>query len=315
MTALGVTSRGDALPSGAAFDRRRFNRIGVAIPTYRREALLGKMLNSIPERIAIGVSDNGDTLTDRFKHEHSCVVFDAANPIVPVYANWNKAVRLLTTEWVVVPSDDDLYLEGAFDIVESSIARHPDAEVLVFGHNNIDGDERILGSWLPDLRYCLAPSGFHLFRYGVAARMPCVFIRRRLFDRLGGFNEDMKLTACDSELVQRATLLGNTLYVPEIIASYRMWEGGLTAQRTATAEWMHEVDQWCANMRDFDVEHRCGAWRPKFGDDIVLQNLIAGVRNVRRQSGRFAAWRYFVGARWPLRARAATYARLLRQFL
>ena len=42
----------------------------IAIPTYNREVLLTKLVNSIPKDINISISDNGSFLSDKFKEQH-----------------------------------------------------------------------------------------------------------------------------------------------------------------------------------------------------------------------------------------------------
>jgi hypothetical protein len=277
--------------------------------------MLRELLSTIPEGVPVAVSDNGGALSQEFKLSHPSVDFHCTATVLPMFSNWNNAARHQHSEWVVLPSDDDLYLEGAFDIANRWIADHPTADMLVFGHHLIDGEGKVFDTWVPDFSFDASPRGFERFRYGVSARMPSVAFRRTLYHELGGFGESFKLTAADSDFVQRATLLGNILYVPEVISCYRVWAGGLTANRIATDEWMGEIDAWCASVAAFDRQRGTGVYTPHIRDEIYLQNLLAGVKVLRGKSGRGASWNYLRSQPLPTRAKLAAYARLLRALL
>ena len=290
-------------------------RIGVAIPTYKRPELLAELLDTIPDDVSVVVSDNGATLSDDYKAAWPRVDFLAAPELLPIFANWNNAARNQKSEWLVVPSDDDKYLPNSFAIARSWIGRHPEADMIIFGHHTIDGAGAVTGSWRPAPGLHRAPTGFHALRHGVDARMPSVFVRKALFDKVGGFGEHFKLTAGDSDFVQRAALLGTTLYVPEILSCYRIWGGGLTANRIATSEWMTEIDAWCDGVRRLDDASGTRAYSPRYHDEIYLRNLLAGVHALRRSAGRAACARYLRQQRFPLRAQSLTYVRLLHALL
>lgn len=86
----------------------------------------------------------------------------------------------------------------------------------------------------------------------IQARMPAIFFKKDFLDRIGYFDTDnFKITAADSELIQRALILGKSLYIPEVIANYRMWGGNLTNKTIASDQWLIEVARWTKeNKRD-----------------------------------------------------------------
>lgn len=292
-----------------------YSHIGVAIPTYQRPEMLRELLSTIPPAISVAVSDNESTLSQAFKDSHSSVSFYCTDTLLPMFSNWNNAARHQNTEWIVVPSDDDLYLAGAFQVANRWIGNHPNADLIIFGHHLINGEGKVFDTWKPEYSLDDAPRGFHPLRYGVSARMPSVMFRRTLYDELGGFNEAFRLTAADSDFVQRAALIGRTLYVPEVISCYRVWEGGLTANRIASDEWMREIDIWCENVAAFDQLRGTHAYTRHLRDEIVLQNLLSGVRILRSKSGRNAALNYLRSQAMPKRAKLGTYARMVRAFV
>jgi hypothetical protein len=98
-------------------------KIAVAIPTYRRPELLLEMTRSLPAQVPISVSDNGGSLLGLNVPFGSNVSVHHANQLLPIFANWNRAVSLVPDDatHVLIPSDDDLYLGTAFKIINQAI--------------------------------------------------------------------------------------------------------------------------------------------------------------------------------------------------
>ncbi|WP_413904383.1 hypothetical protein [Candidatus Skiveiella danica] len=284
------------------------NNYGLAVPTYKRHNVLQKLLASIPSKVPVYISDNGSTLPESFQQQHTNAVVRKIFPAVAMFKNWNLAAKLAHEEWIAVPSDDDVYYPESFEIIERCLAKYTDMDMIVFGHNTIDANNVVLNSWVPQFATCSAPNGFLKFRYGVDARMPSIFIKKKLFDQLGGFDEGFKLTAADSDLIQRATLAGNVQFIPEVVSGYRVWEGGLTHATIASSQWMEEVDRWCNRISKFCDERGITIYSNAIRDEVYAQNLLAGIISARRTNGYKAAWRHLNKCRYPFRAR------LLRNF-
>jgi glycosyltransferase involved in cell wall biosynthesis len=274
----------------------------IAIPTYNRQTLLAELLNSI-QNINIYVSDNGGYLDKSFQEKYSQVRFAPKIPEVPVLCNWNAAANLVKEKWFALPGDDDLYYPASFEVISRYLIQYPDIDVFIFGHHEIDGAGKILGTWQPKaLQRFDAPNGFSIFQFGVDARMPSIIIKKELFDQLNGFDDSFKVTAGDSDFIQRALLMGNTLYVPEIIAGYRIWTGGSTHNTIASEAWMHEIDRWCNKMAIFCQEHSITLYNQTVRDEIYARNLIGGIVNIKKQGGYRMAWKYFLKFKYPARA-------------
>lgn len=284
---------------------------GLAVPTYNRYVELEKLLATIPQRVPVYISDNGASLPVLFEHERENTFIQKVATVVPMFPNWNLAANAVKEEWLAIPSDDDIYYPGSFEIIERCLALYADADMVVFGHNIIDENERILSSWTPKLATFSAPSGFSQFQYGVDARMPSVFIKRELFHRLNGLHEQFSITAADSDILQRVALVGKVQFVPEIISGYRVWEGGLTHKKIASQEWMNEIEYWCQRIADFATENKVDLNSKRIGDEIFARNLISGIKTLKKESGYIAAWRYFIKFRFPLAALLSTKMRLM----
>ncbi len=289
--------------------------IGVCIPTYNRPEELERLLASIGMDAEVFVSDNGDYLTAEFRVRHPRVRFaGTGGPVVGMFANWNRAARMADTEWLVVPSDDDIYFPGAFDRIRSAIAAHPQAEMLVFGHSIVGDAYEVSSTWSPPAQALSAPLGFERAMFGVDARMPSVLIRRSAMERLGFFDEGFVYAASDSDLMQRALLACDTVFVPDVISGYRVWEGGATRATLATQGWLADVDRWGARIEALlRAEPRYAGIARRVRDELYASNLLAGLALLRRNGERARCHEHFRQSRYPFGARLGTQLRIMMQ--
>ncbi len=286
-------------------------KFAIAIPTYKRANELQKLLDSLDVKCTVYVSDNGGYLPENFPRRNPNISIKKTTPEVPIFSNWNAAACMVKEEWLTIPADDDLYYPESFQIINRYISTYPEMDVIIFGHNVIDVEGKTISSWIPrELAAFNAPEGFRIFQYGVEARMPSVFVKTKLFHELGGFEEGFKLTAGDSDFVQRALLAGNVLFVPEVVSGYRVWEGGLTSSRMATNQWMNEIDSWCKRIATFCKERSIDLYSKKNHDEIYALNLLGGVMNLKKKRAYLAAWSHFWSCRYPVHASLLTQLRL-----
>lgn len=291
--------------------------IGICIPTYNRPVELNTLLKKIPSRIHVYVSDNGLMLTEAFKAQHANVHFrGTAGTPVPMFVNWNFAAKMADNDWVAIPSDDDVYYENSFDIIEKTIESHADADLIIFGHNVVDDNYEIVSSWTPEYACHMAPDGFFPFRYSVNARMPSIFFRRRLLENLDFFDERFLLTASDSDLIQRALLTGRSVFVPEIVSGYRTWRNSATYSTISTRAWMVDVEKWAVKMES--TLQQIPAYEASAGTiraEIFARNLHAGLYHLRCKGLRGQAVRHFLNTEFPWRATLSTKMKLIYQLV
>jgi glycosyltransferase involved in cell wall biosynthesis len=281
----------------------------IAIPTYKREALLGRLLDSIRSDAPVIVSDNGAYLSETFKRRHSAVRF-ISDPEVPVAENWNRVARAADSQWILMPGDDDLYYPESFTVIERVLREQASADIVFFGHHVIDENDRIRSTWSPESCRLSAPQGFELLRFGTPARPPGIAFKAELFRRLGGFCTDFRVTATDNHFYQRAALVGESVFVGEVVTGYRVWESGSTKQMIATQDWLLEIDLWCKLVRHFAMEQAGYHYPHSLQDNIYLANLRAGIRVLKERGGYWTAWRHFFRSRYPIRASALSQLKL-----
>jgi hypothetical protein len=288
--------------------------LGIAIPAYKREALLGRLLNSIQAEWPIVVSDNGGHLSDGFMARHHKVRFHAG-PEVTAVKNWNRAASELNTEWIIMPGDDDLYYQSSFSIIESTLRASEEADIVFFGHHIIDEHDSLCETWQPEASQHYAPKGFELIRLGASARPPSIVFRKRLFDKLNGFDEQFAVTAGDNHFYQRASLIGNVVFCPDVVSGYRVWSAGSTQQTIATPEWLREIDLWCDGVREFASTHTSYQYTDALRDEIYTANLRAGIGSLKSRGQYLGAWRHLLTNRYPYRASLLSQAKLIAHLL
>lgn len=283
--------------------------LGVAIPAYKREDTLSRLLDSIGQAAPVCVSDNGSHLSEEFKSNFPWVKF-LSDAEVPVLANWNRAARGMDTDWIVMPGDDDLYYVDSFEKIKLGIARYPDADILFFGHHIIDETDNISSTWIPAEGSYSPPNGLRPLMGGVMARPPSIVFKSALFAKLGGFCSDFVVTAGDSDFYQRAALVGKVAFVSEVVSGYRVWASGSTKQTIATQAWLKEIEYWCSRIRALSIQSGFMAYDKSAVDRVYMSNLQAGVRVLLSRRQWKQAWLHVLKARYPFRARFKEHIRL-----
>jgi len=294
-------------------------KIAVAIPTYKRRELLARLIDSISTTWQVFVSDNDSSLLPLDESFGDHVSVSHASELVSMFANWNRALSLVGGDCthVFIPSDDDLFLPNAEEAVSRTLAQHPDADVVVFGCDLFDENGTRWSGYRPSHMEAFAPGdGFLKFINGVDARMPGVLFRHDFLKRIGAFDERFELTAADSDLVQRALLLGRAVFVPEVIGLYQIWSGSLTHARQATDQWLSEVELWTHKIAELlRTGHQPPSRRvniKRYCDEIYARNLLAGLSNLHKKGESLAARAFLARHPIPRHTRLLTRLRLLK---
>lgn len=295
-------------------------KIAVAIPTYKRKELLTRLIDSTPSGWNIFVSDNDSSLLPLKQPFGERVTVSHSPTLVGMFANWNRALSLVGDDCthVFIPSDDDLFLPNAGQSVNDALAAHPDADILIFGCDLFDEHDNRWQGYRPAAKEVFAPGdGFLKFATGVEARMPGILFSHVFLNSIGAFDERFELTAADSDLIQRALLLGHSVFVPDVVGLYRIWSGSLTHARQATDLWVQEVALWTNKIADLLRSGHQPRSAPvvidRYRDEIMARNLLAGAGNLIAKGEIRQAREFLRRHPVPSHALLGTRLRLLRR--
>lgn len=293
-------------------------KLAVVIPTYNRREMLGRLLATIPHDVACCISDNGSFLEKDAFHGRPMLQVKQTQSVLPMFENWRAAADMLDggdETYFSITSDDDIYKQDAFELVRKTISLNKEIDIFIFGNDHINEINSAWDGYVPaqEVKY-EPPFGFKEFSYGVSARMPSVFFRKSFYEKIGGIDTSYKLTASDSELVQRALLLGRSMFVPEIVASYRVWSGSLTHSRQAADEWIGEVNAWVTKIADLAKKTYAVAGMKfderEFRGEIIGLNLLSGIYGLMSRGQYADALAFYARHEIPVHASWKTRLRL-----
>lgn len=200
-------------------------KITVVTVCYNSAKTLAKALQSVRdqdwlnvEHIVIdgGSKDGSSEILDRFHSGLACVVSEPDNGI---YDAMNKGIQRATGDIVCFLNSDDQYADNG---VLTRVAAH-------IQQRNLDvlfGDIAFFNEHDPDrvVRYYRSGS-FHPKRlaWGWMPAHPAFFMKREIYQRLGGFRPDYRI-AGDFELIARAFTLFQLRYehMPEVLVNMQM---------------------------------------------------------------------------------------------
>lgn len=282
--------------------------VDFCIPTYNRKEHISILLGSLPSTAVVYVQDNGGFLRDaQFPFKGNLTV-ESDDNIVGMFENWSRAAALGKNDWFFLTSDDDLYYDTLTEELEKALLLQPDVGMIVFGHHEIDAQGQVLRTWLPqESGVKSGREAFESFLYGVNARMPSILINRKRFQQCGGLFTDFKISAADSELVQRLAVAYPVLFVPAVVSGYRVWAGGATHEKIASEEWRLDIVLWMQRLEKGLLAQgwaKSAIWRRHIQDDIRYQNTIAGLSKL---SGPRSGLRFLFAGRFPFFARPRTH--------
>jgi glycosyltransferase len=146
-----------------------------------------------------------------------------SEPDTGIYSALNKGLNLATGEAVGILHSDDIYahdrvVEKVVEAFGKSGADSVYGDLKYVDRNNPD---RVVRSWKS------SPFIPGKFRYGWMPPHPTFFVKRRVFENYGGFNENLRIAA-DYELMLRFLEKHrvSTHYLPEVLIHMRV--GGIS---------------------------------------------------------------------------------------
>jgi len=143
-------------------------------------------------------------------------------------ANWNSCVERSRGQWVHILHSDDVVFPGFYAGLEAALKTRDEVGAAFCRYVTIDENEVCLRtSELERLTPGILP-GF-IARIGAGNRIQCpsIAVRRRVYERLGGFRPELSYAA-DWEMWIRIAAHYPIWYEPETLAAWRIHSGSWT---------------------------------------------------------------------------------------
>jgi glycosyltransferase involved in cell wall biosynthesis len=181
------------------------------------------------------------------------------------YDAMNKGIGRSTGDVIAILNSDDCYRDGALQKVAEALQKHPDWEGLFCDVVYVDHYGKEI------FRRKEACYDYDVLRFGDVCYIvhPTLFLRRAVYDRLGGYKHREYLNCCDVDLILR---LGQNQckigHIPEFLVNYRFHEHGQSADMRVARNMAAE----CLRIRR---DHGCPVG--------LLASLAGGYARVRRQ--------------------------------
>jgi glycosyltransferase involved in cell wall biosynthesis len=181
------------------------------------------------------------------------------------YDAMNKGIGRSTGEVIGILNSDDCYRDGALQKIAESFQERPDWDGLFCDVVYVDEHGRkIFGRKEAGYDY-------DVLRFGGVCYIvhPTLFLKRAVYDRLGGYKHREYLNCCDLDLILR---LGQNRckigHIPEFLVNYRFHGHGQSAD-------MRVVRNMAAESARLRKDHGCPPG--------MLGSIAGGYARVRRQ--------------------------------
>lgn len=212
------------------------SQITVVTVAYNSMAVLPEMLASLPDAMPVVIVDNSpeaDPALDRLARAHGARL--ARNDVNCGFgAGCNRGAALAQTPFVMFLNPDATAGEGCFEALLRAAQTHPDAAA--FNPRTFDGKGRISikrrSNLLPNQRRLGGPPPEADTKVPVLSGA-AIFVAKDIFDRVGGFDEDIFLYYEDDDLSLRLAELGPLIHVPSAVVHHN--DGHSTVRSPETA--------------------------------------------------------------------------------
>jgi glycosyltransferase involved in cell wall biosynthesis len=256
--------------------------VTVVVPTFNRANLLDQMLESLSRQSArprIIVCDDASTdetreVCGRFPHVEYC----RNERRLGLFANWNRGIQLVDTEFAAIYHDDDMYDSSIVAAEASFLSRHPSVAMVHTACTFIDDEDRtsephVLG-WpavMPGTEFRRLLAG----RFLCPVAAPSVMVRTASIRSVGGFDERLAVSGDLAAWIEIAAT-GAIGYIPRPLVAIR--RRGRHANPHADFSWaLIEEHLAVAARTRREVHGTLGFWFPFRADLHLLPHLFRPV--------------------------------------
>ena len=193
-------------------------------------------------------SDGTSEIISKYKKQLKVYVRESDQGI---YDAMNKGINLANGEWVSIINADDLLMPNCLKKVEELLSVHAEAEIVYGNVVDYSSNQEM-------------PQILHDDLFSQMIYHPAVFVKRIVYESLGGFDTSYRISA-DYEFMLRAFTEGKSFkYLPSSLAKYR--SGGYS-----NINWKNSVKEFESVKTSFKLQ---GKLKEKFNIFKTIQKTI-----------------------------------------
>ncbi|MFN9369974.1 MAG: glycosyltransferase [Planctomycetia bacterium] len=234
-------------------------KVSICLPNLNTARYLPERLDSILAQtfsdwecvVSDNFSDDGawDILRQYGEKDSRFKLAQAAKDERGMYPNWNNCIRRATGDFVYFATSDDTMAHDCLEKMVGELERHPECGLCQCGLDVIDEQGRphswrwqdcsfgrFAPEWLMRKHVRAAPMDglLHFALQTVYTSITQVLMRRSVFEKYGLF-ETRWGSAADFEWGMRVGLLESCVYIPEVLASWRVHPSQATGQTESSS--------------------------------------------------------------------------------
>lgn len=230
--------------------------VSILLPNLNNRPYLEERIRSIQEQtfadweliVVDSYSDDGawEYFQECAQKENRIKLFQSAER--GIYNNFNRCIRLAQGKYVYIATSDDTMAPNALEEMVKALEENPGCDLahcklrIIDEDNNISDQKlwdnffivRYFGDLINQTHIRKAPHDgvLHFSGITVYTSLTQLLIKRSLFDRIGLFLENYGAPA-DYEWGMRATLIADTVHVPQYLATWRYHSKQATSENAA----------------------------------------------------------------------------------
>lgn len=293
------------------------SNLSICIPTYNRLGLLKKLVNGIPEKYHVYISDNGNYVPDNC-FSRTNIVIDHKPIVIPPDQNWNNATRLTKEDWFILPGDDDIIIPSKLNIIEDYIEKYSDCGLILFGYDIIDENDDVRAGWCPEEEiFFNPPESFYFLKRSLPCRWPAIVINTKRCRGIGGFADKRGFvcTAEDCLFLQHMAIKFPIALVPHVVGQYRIWGGNGTSTSTFSEQWFKDINLWQDVLKEIlENENLYEVDCDKLRDQVIGDNLLSALY-IAKDKSIGEKYRFVKNVGWPHRADFIDKLRLIKNIV
>lgn len=219
--------------------------VTVCLPNLNNRSFLEERLQTIFDQtfcnweliVVDNYSDDGAwELFQKYAKKEPRMRISQAPKGTSMYCNWNNCLRKASGKYIYIATSDDTMSPDCLEKMVNALEQNPDCDICHCCLEVIDGKgnrtnkinwenisaQKFYGNLTFKRHIRKAPlDGILHFALGMMyVSITQLLIRKRLFDKVGLFRSDWG-PAGDFEWEMRASLVGNTIHIPEYLATWR----------------------------------------------------------------------------------------------